>query len=132
MKEVLDTRFFTNHYGSRDAETIERTRAKLSQLRRERRGLVPAVVLAEVAHFLCVEAGRKRAMAEVRAIEDSGPEIVPLDSPIAREAGILKCIHRTLPLVDCVIAATAIRVRGRVVSDAPHFGRIDGLRVTWI
>lgn len=132
MKEVLDSVFFATHYGAEDPSILERTRAKLSDLRRERRGLIPAVVMAEVANFLCRKAGRREAVSRLRAIEEYGLEIVPLDAAIAREAGLLRCAHRNVPIADCIIAATALRAGGRVVSNDPHFERIKGLRVTWI
>ena len=132
MIEILDTRFFNAHYGSGDTSTWGKTREKLSRLRRERRGRIPSIVVAEVAHILCVEAGRREALAQVRAMEQYGLEVVALDSGIASAAGILKCMHRDLPIADCIIAATALQAGGCVVTDDPHFRRIEGLRVTWI
>ena len=132
MKEVLDTRFFAAHYASRDADILEWTRSKISALRRERRGLVPSIVVAEVAHFLCAKAGRRAALAQIRAIAQSGLELVPLGSEIAGQAGMTKCAHRDVPIADCIIAATALRADACVVSDDDHFRRIKGLRVIWI
>lgn len=132
MTEVLDTRFFNVHFGSDDPRILERTREKLSRLRRERRGSIPSIVVAEVAHVLCVAVGRKEALARVRAMERYGLPVVPLDAAIATAAGILKCMHRDVPIADCVIAATALQSGGSVVSDDEHFRRIKGLGVTWI
>ncbi len=132
MLAVLDTRFFHAHFGSGDPRVLERTREKLSRLRREHRGAIPSIVLAEVAHILCVEVGRKEALSGVRAMEQYGLPIVPLDAGIAREAGLLKCMHRDVPIADCIIAATALQGGGSVVSDDGHFRRVKGLRVTWI
>lgn len=132
MKEVLDSRFLLTHYGTDDEEVLSLTRAKLAQLRRERRGILPSIVLAEVMNAVCREAGRGQALAQVRALEQSGMTIVPLDIDLAREAGLLRCAHRDLPMADCIIAATAMRLRARVLTDDPHFARVKGLRTTWI
>src|SRR2546428_120371 len=64
-------------------------------------------------------------------VEDRG-DAVALDIGLARDAGFLRCVHRDLPMADCVIAATALRVEGRVVTNDPHFAKVKGLRTTWI
>ena len=132
MKEVLDSKFLLTHYGAKDEEVLSRTRTRLATLRNERRGVLPSIVIAEVANAICQEAGRAEALAKLRALEHAGLEVVQLDPELARDAGLLKCMHRDLPMADCVIAATALRLGGRVVSDDPHFSKIKGLRTTWI
>jgi len=132
LKEILDSRFLLTHYAARDEELLSRTRAKLLALRRERRGVLPSIVIAEVTASVCREAGRDRALAQLRALEHAGLEVVSLDADLARDAGLLRCIHRDLPMADCVIAATALRLGGRVVTDDPHFSKVRGLRTTWI
>lgn len=132
MKEILDSKFLLTHYGAKDEEVLSRTRTKLAALRKERRGVLPSIVIAEVANAICQEAGRAEALAKLRALEHAGLEVVQLDPELARDSGLLKCMHRDLPMADCVIAATALRLGGRVVSDDPHFSKVKGLRTTWI
>jgi predicted nucleic acid-binding protein len=132
LKEILDSRFLLTHYIAEDEETLSRTRAKLAALRRERRGVIPSIVIAEVTNAVCREGGRDKALAQLRALEHAGLEVVPLDNGLARDAGLLRCVHRDLPMADCVIAATALRLRGRVVTNDPHFSKVRGLRTTWI
>src|SRR5207249_7202103 len=76
--------------------------------------------------------GREKALAQLGALEHAGLEVVPLDIGLARDAGFLRCVHRDLPMADCVIAATALRLGGRVVTNDPHFSKVKGLRTTWI
>ena len=132
MKEILDSRFLLTHYGAKEEEIRSRTRTKLAALRKERRGVLPSVVIAEVVNAICQEAGRAEALAKLRSLEHAGLEVVQLDPELAREAGFLKCMHRDLPMADCVIAATALRLGGRVLSNDPHFSKVRGLRTTWI
>ena len=132
MKEILDSKFLLTHFGAKDEAVLSRTRTKLAALRKERRGVLPTIVIAEVVNAICQEAGRAEALAKLRALEHAGLEVVQLDPELACEAGLLKCIYRDLPMADCVIAATALRLGGRVVSDDPHFSKIKGLRTTWI
>jgi len=130
VKEVLDSLFAT-HYASKDPAVLERTRPKLVHLRGGASRPRPLVV-AEVANFVRRMAGRKEALSRVRAIEQHGLEMVPLDGVVARDAGLLRCTHRDVPLADCVIAATAIRAGGLVIPEDPHIARIKGLRVSWL
>ncbi len=132
MKEVLDSRFLVTHYFADNEETLSRTRTKLAKLRRERRGILPSIVIAEVTNTVCRSGGRAEAHAKLRALEHSGLEVVPLDVGLARDAGLLRCAHRDVPMADCVIAATALRFGGRVVTNDPHFSKMKGLRTTWI
>ena len=132
MKEILDSTFLVTHYTTDDGQILSRTRAKLAALRRERRGVLPSIVVAEVTTAVCREGGREKAVAQLRALEHAGLEVVPLDMRLARDAGLLKCVHRDVPMADCVIAATALRLGGRVVTNDPHFSKVKGLRTTWI
>ena len=132
MKEILDSTFLLTHYVNDDEEVLSRTRAKLATLRRERRGIIPSIVIAEVTNAVCQEGGRAKALAQLGALEHAGFEMVPLDAELARDAGLLRCVHRDLPMADCVIAATALRFGGRVVTNDPHFSKVKGLRTTWI
>lgn len=132
MKEVLDSTFLFAFFASKDVQMLSRAREKLARLRKERRGIIPSIVVAELVNLVCREGGREKALAQMSALEHAGFEIVPLDARLARAAGLLRCIHRDLPMADCVIAATALRVQGRVVTDDPHFAKVKGLRTTWI
>jgi predicted nucleic acid-binding protein len=132
LREILDSRFLVTHYSTDDEQILSGTRAKLAALRRERRGVLPSIVIAEVMNAVCREGGRDKALAQLRALEHAGLEVVPLDPEVAREAGLLKCMHRDLPMADCVIAATALRLEGRVVTNDPHFSKVKGLRTVWI
>ena len=132
MKEILDSTFLVTHYTTDDEQILSRTRAKLAALRKERRGVLPSVVVAEVTNAVCREGGREKALAQLGALEHAGLEVMPLDIGLARDAGLLKCVHRDVPMADCVIAATALRLGGRVVTNDPHFSKVKGLRTTWI
>ena len=132
MREILDSRFLVTHYTTDDEQILLRTRAKLAALRRERRGVLPSIVIAEVMNAVCREGGRDKALAQLRALEHAGLEVVQLDPELARDAGLLKCMHRDLPMADCVIAATALRLEGRVLTNDPHFSKVKGLRTIWI
>lgn len=57
-------------------------------------------------------------------------DVVDLDYETAIRSAELRSRHR-IPITDSVIAATA-RIRGcPVVSDDPHFQKIEGMKTRW-
>jgi predicted nucleic acid-binding protein len=131
MREVLDTRFFIEYFYSRDAKSQERMRGKLVDLIKRKEGLVPAVVIAEITNLTCQYRGTEEARARYLSILRSGLSIETMTSEIAKEAGLLKCKYRKVPMGDCIIAATAKTRGAKVVSDDGHFDEIKGIRRTW-
>ena len=132
MREILDTRFLLEHFVSSDAAVLEKTRMKLRELRRAGKGVIPTVVLAEFLDQVCERAGRKEAEEKVESLLVSGLSTYPLTPQIAIVAGGLRCTHRGVPMADCIIAATAIHLNGKVVSDDPHFKQIRQVKCAWI
>jgi len=82
--------------------------------------------------MVCQRAGRDIARSHLRGIEAFGLRVVSLDATIAAEAGLLRCTYRNLPSADAIVAATAIKEDGTVVSDDPHFRQVRGLRMAWL
>ncbi len=132
MREVLDTRFLIEHFFSDDPETVEKARGRLRNLRRTGSGVIPTIALAEFFCRVCERAGRKRAEQCAESLLASGLSVFPLTPRTATLAGGLRCKLRDVPMADCIIAATAIQVRGKVVSDDPHFKRFRQVKVEWI
>ena len=132
MKEILDTRFLITHFFSDDARVVERARSRMRDLRRTGNGVLPTLVLTEFFDQVCRHAGSKEASQKCEALMMSGLEIHTLTPETAFAAGKIRCAHRDVPIADCVIAATAEVLHGRVISDDPHFERIRGARVAWL
>ena len=132
MKEILDTRFLIEHFFSDQPRVLESARAKLRKLRRTKTGVLPTLVLTEFFDQVCRHAGSREASEKCESLIVSGLEILPLTSEIALAAGDIRCGHRNVPIADCIIAATALLLAGRVVTDDPHFSRMRGLRTTWL
>ena len=132
MKEVLDTRFLLEHFFNDEPRALERARSRMRDLRRRGDGVLPALVLTEFFDQVCRHAGSKEATRTCEALLLSGLSVHPLTTEVALAAGRIRCAHHDMPIADCVIAATAQVVRGRVLTDDPHFSKVKGLRTTWI
>ncbi len=132
MKEVIDTRFLIEHFYSDQTETKHKTTMKLRELIKNREGLLPTIVICEVVQVTCEKRGKEDAELRYLSLLRSGLQIQELDQSIAREAGLLKCRHKNIPLGDCVIAATATANKAKVVSDDEHFDEIEEVKRGWI
>lgn len=132
MKEVLDTRFFIEHFYSVDTETKRKTVKKLRELIQRKEGLLPTIVISETIKTICEKVGREEAEICYEYIVNSGLQIQELNAKIAKQTGLLKCQHRGMSMGGCVIAATAIANNAKILSDDPHFDEIKETKHTWI
>jgi predicted nucleic acid-binding protein len=132
LNEVLDSRFFVEHFYSSEEEIKHKTTNKLKELIRRNEGLLPTVVIAEVFQIVCEKVGRDEAEACYLSLIRSGLRIQGLDQNISRQAGLLKCRYRNIPIGDCIIAATAIINQAKVLSDDTHFDEIKEVKRIWI
>ncbi|HML03731.1 MAG TPA: PIN domain-containing protein [Candidatus Bathyarchaeia archaeon] len=132
MKEILDTRFFTEHFYSGRVETQQKTTRRLRELVHRNEGILPTIVISEVVQVTCEKRGRELAEARYHALIESGLQIETLTPTIARQAGIIKCQHKNIPMGDCIIAATAITNQARILTDDPHYKTIKETKSTWI
>ncbi len=132
MKEVLDTRFLRELFYSDQAEIKEKTRRKMKTLEANCEGILPTIVIAEITQITYVTRGKDMAESRYQDLVQSGLAIQNLTSIIAKQAGIFKGKYRNLPMVDCIIAATAQLNHARIISDDPHFDSIDEIKRIWI
>lgn len=97
------------------------------------RGLTPSIVLSELRRWYLreIEAGRRsqREMQTHFAYIESITEIVPLDTPLALQAGetdfLMKKRVKDWPLADSIIYATAKSRLAHLVSGDPHFESLE-------
>ncbi|MBI4257328.1 MAG: PIN domain-containing protein [Thaumarchaeota archaeon] len=132
MKEVLDTRFFIEHFYSSDPEVQRKTREKLRVLAKDGAGIVPAIVLMEVVSVTCEKRGEDEASIRYLSVLRSGLQVANITPEVAKVAGMLRCMHRKVPMGDCVTAAVAITSNAKVITDDPHFEDIESVKRAWL
>jgi predicted nucleic acid-binding protein len=132
LKEVLDSRFFVEHFYSPSTETKRKTSKKLKDLIRRREGILPTIVISETVRIVCEKVGSEEAEIFYSTIVNSGLQIQELTARIAKQAGLLKCQFNNLPVGDCIIASTATINQARIISDDPHFDCIKEAKRAWI
>lgn len=132
MKEVLDTRFLRECFSPSQKDSNQKLAQKLRTLTKNNEGILPTIVIAEITQITCAFQGKDIAKSRCQALIHSGLEIQDLTAEIAQQAGLLKCANQNLPMGDCIIAATALLNRARVLSDDVHFDSIKEIKRTWI
>jgi predicted nucleic acid-binding protein len=132
LKEVLDTRFFTEHFYSDQTHTKQKTTKKLEELIQRNDGILPTIVISEIIQITCEKRGKELAETRYHALMESRLHIQTLTPTIAKQAGLIKCQHKNIPMGDCIIAATAITNQAHILSDDPHYDTIKETKRTWI
>lgn len=130
MALVLDTRFLIAHTfppSQEDRERIVRFAAKV--LDRER-VVIPSVVAVEYIRVAGRRVGKAAAVTRLNMWLNSGVEFTPLSREVAVAAGELSLRHPSVPMADAVIAAMALSMHARVVSDDTHYDKL-GVRRLW-
>jgi predicted nucleic acid-binding protein len=125
-RTVYDTRFFIEHYYSKDEKILQRTREEL----RGREKYVSAIVIHEVYLLTLAREGRESAMLRTTLLEKDF-KIVSVDAEIAKGSAELRHKYK-LSMADSMIAATALHLKAGCVSDDPHFQTIKEIRTRWI
>ena len=130
MALVLDTRFLIAHTFPPSGEDRERIARFAAKVLREERLVIPSVVAVEYIRVAGRRLGRVAAVARLNLWLNSGAELAPLSREIAVKAGELSLGRPDVPLADAIIAAVALSLRAKVVSDDPHFDAL-GIKRVW-
>jgi len=129
---VLDSRFVMQLFYSDSNETRQKTSRKIRDLVQRKEGILPTIVISETVQTVCEQLGKEEAEVCYANLAQSELRIQPLTPQIAKQAGLLRCKYRSIPMGDCIIAATAIANQATVLSDDPHFEALYEVKRSWI
>ena len=126
-KTVYDTRFFLEHYYSREASILRKTREAIKKTKER---FISAIVLHEI-YWLTLECeGQETAVLRASLLEKDF-KVVKVDAEIAKSSAQLRHKYR-INIADSVIAATAQRLNATCLSDDPHFKTMEEIKTEWI
>jgi len=126
-KTVYDTRFFLEHYYSREAVVLQKTR---EAIRRAKERFISAVVLHEIYWLTLTQEGRETAVLRSALLEKDF-RVVKVDAEIARSSAELRHKYR-INMADSIIAATALMLKATCLSDDPHFKAVGEINTAWL
>ena len=125
-RSVYDTRFFVEYFYSSDSGFLKRLKEDLRSVRDRE---VSVVTIHEIYRIDLEREGREVAKLRSETIRRDF-DIADMDYETAIRSAELRSRYG-IPMADSVIAATALIHGCPVVSDDPHFQRIEGLKTRW-
>jgi len=125
-RTVYDTRFFIEHYYSKDEKTLQRTKEEM----RGREKYVSAIVIHEIYQLTLVREGRESAVLRTTLLEKDF-KIVKVDAEIAKSSAEFRHKYK-LSMAISMIAATASYLKATCLSDDPHFQVVKEIKIRWI
>jgi predicted nucleic acid-binding protein len=126
-KTVYDTRFFLEHYYSRENAILRKTK---EAIRAAKERFISAIVIHEVYWLTLRQEGRETAALRTTLLEKDF-KVVKVDGEIARSSAELRHKYK-MSLADSVIAATALILKATCLSDDPHFQTVGEIKTAWI
>jgi predicted nucleic acid-binding protein len=117
---------------SENPDQQQKATKKLRQLQQSKEGIIPTIVISETIQRICQKVGKDQAGICYIVLLNSGLHIQHLTPTIAKEAGLLRSIHRNVPMGDCIIAATAKANQAKILSDDTHFDELENVKRVWL
>ena len=127
LKTVYDTRFFLEHYYSREASMLRKTR---EAIRKAKERFISAIVIHEVYWLTLKQEGEETASIRASLLEKDF-KVVKVDTEIAKSSAKLRHKYK-MNMAESIIAATALMLKATCLSDDPHFKTINEIKTTWI
>lgn len=125
-KSLYDTRFFVEYFYSGDREALRRMK---EDIRSAGERLVSALTIHELYRIDLGRMGRDVARLRCETVSRDF-QVADVGYEEAVMGAELRAKHR-MPMADSVIAATALMNGCVLVSDDPHFQRVEGLKTSW-
>ena len=126
-KTVYDTRFFLEHYYSKEASTLQKTR---EAIRKTKERFISAIVLHEI-YWLTIECEGQETAALRASLLEKDFKVVNIDAEIAKSSAQLRHKYH-INIADSVIAATALMLQAVCLSDDPNFKIVHEIKTAWI
>ena len=126
-RTTYDTRFFVEHYYSRDRMVVKST---TEEIRQEKNKTISSIVIHEVYRLTLQKEGRQAAKLRTELMsKDFG--ILTVSRELAVVSAEIRQEHR-IPMADSIIAATAIFLKAVCITDDPHISAIREVKTRWI
>jgi predicted nucleic acid-binding protein len=126
-KTVFDTRFFIEHYYSKDKQTLQKT---TQTIRNTKQKHVSTITIHEVYQLTLQKEGRETAKLRADLLEkDFKP--ISVDTETAKTSAEIRHKHK-IPMADSIIAATTQHLKATCITDDPHLTTIKEIKTRWI
>jgi len=124
---VYDTRFFIEHYYSKDKQVLRKTTEEIRKIKQKH---ISTIVIHEVYQLALKREGRQTAKLRANLLEKDF-KTVNVDTEIAKTSAELRHKYE-IPMADSIIAATTLSLKATCLSDDPHIKTIKEIKTKWI
>jgi len=126
-KTVYDTRFFIEHYYSKNKEALHRIK---EEMRKTKEKYISAIVIHEVYQLTLKREGRETATLRTNLLEKDF-KVVNVNATVAKSSAELRHKYK-IPMADSIIAATSLSLNATCFTDDPHLKAIKEIKTKWI
>jgi predicted nucleic acid-binding protein len=126
-KTVYDTRFFIEHYYSKDEEVLRKTK---EEIRKTKQKYVSAIVTHEIYLFTLKREGRETAKLRTNLLAKDF-KTINVDVEIAKTSAEIRHKYK-IPMADSIIAATTLSLKATCLTDDSHLKTIKEIKTKWI
>jgi len=130
MALILDTRFLLTYTFPPTLNDKRKIKNFFYKIISEEDVFISPISIAEYLKIAGKIMGLTASEIMIRRFESAGVKVEPLTSEDGIRAGELSLKYPNIPLADLLIAAITLRLKGKIVSDDPHFKTI-GLKTIW-
>ena len=124
---LYDTRFFFEHYYTRNKDIAEKTKMELKSKGRK---YISVITIHEIYKLTLEKEGKEVAKIRINLLKKDF-NVIPVDEKVAKVSAELRHKYR-IPMADSIIAATAKILRLICITDDPHIKQIREIRTRWI
>jgi predicted nucleic acid-binding protein len=134
LRAVLDTRFFFVYFNPASTRQAEWCKSMVLEALKQGSLLIASTItISELYETMGRLIGKDVVKIRIASIKAKNIHFTPVDEPIATRAGNIKLVIPEIPLADAIIAATAeTYTNSLVLTDDPHFQKIEGMKTQWI
>jgi len=130
MALILDTRFLLAYTFPPTLNDKKKIRNFFYRIIGEEEIFISPITIAEYLKIAGKIMGLTASEIMIRKFESIGVKVEPLISEDGIKAGELSLKYPKIPLADILIAVITLRLKGKIVSDDPHF-KTMGLKTIW-
>jgi len=126
-KIVFDTRFFMEHYYSKNEAILQKTR---EAIRSAKQRYISAVVIHEVYQLTIQKEGRETAKLRADLLEKDF-KVINVEPEIAKMSAEIRHKYK-IPMADSIIAATTLSLKATCITDDPHLRIVKEIKTKWL
>lgn len=126
-KAVFDTRFFIEHYYSKNEAILQKTKETIRNIKQR---YISTIVIHEVYRLTLQAEGRETAKLRTNLLEKDF-KLIDVDAEIAKTSAELRHKYK-ISMADSIIAATAFNLKAPCITDDHHITAIKEIKTKWL